>query len=52
MLDGNVIMIILTVGLVKKIQLCKLSYFLEPFTNKNKIKVELDLSNYATKSDL
>ena len=30
-----------------------MSYFLELFTcNKNNIKVELDLSNYAIKSDL
>ena len=29
------------------------SCFTEPYShNKNKIKVELDLSNYATKSDL
>ena len=30
-----------------------MSYFPEPYTrNKNKIEAELDLSNYATKSDL
>ena len=29
-----------------------MSYFPEPFTNKNKTEVDLDLSNYATKSDL
>ena len=30
-----------------------MNYFLEPYSrSKNKIKVELDLSNYATKSDL
>ena len=29
-----------------------MSFFLEPLTNKNKIEVELDLSNYATKSGL
>ena len=29
-----------------------MSYFPKPYTNKNKIGVELDLSNYATKSDL
>ena len=30
-----------------------MSFFPEPYTHsKNKIKVELDLSNYATKSDL
>ena len=33
------------VGLLKKIQLYKMSYFLEPYTHsKNKIEVELDLS--------
>ena len=30
----------------------KRSYFPELFTNKNKIEVELDLSNYALNSDL
>ena len=30
-----------------------MSYFPEPYShNKNKIKTELDLSNYATKSSL
>ena len=30
-----------------------MSYFLEPYTrSRKKIKVELDLSNYATKSNL
>ena len=29
-----------------------MSYFPEPFTNKNKIEVKLDLPDYATKSDL
>ena len=30
-----------------------MSYFLEPYTrSKNKIKVKLDLSNYATKFEL
>ena len=40
-----------TVGLIKKILLYKISYFPEPYTRGEK-KVELDLSNYATKSDL
>ena len=41
-----------TVGLIKKILSFKMSYFPEPYTyNKNKIVVELDLPNYATKSD-
>ena len=43
----------LTVGLMKKILLYKMSYFPEPYTcSKNKLKIELDLSNYATKLDL
>ena len=37
------------VGLMKNILLFKISYFSEPFDDSNnKIKVELDLSNYAT----
>ena len=36
----------------KKILLCKMSYFPEPHTNKNKKEVELDLSNCATKPNL
>ena len=43
----------LTVGLIKRISLYKMSYFLQPYTlSKNKVKAELDLPNYATKSDL
>ena len=53
MLSGKVMIIRVIVGLIKTISLCKMSYFSEPYTcNKNKIKVELDLSNYVTKSDL
>ena len=38
---------------VKKILLYKMSYFPEPCSDsKNKIKVKLDLSNSATKTDL
>ena len=44
--------IYLIVGLIKKILLYKMSYFSKPHTNKNKIEAELNLSNYATKSDL
>ena len=41
------------IGLIKKIALCKMSCFPEPYTcTKNKIKVKLDISNYATKFDL
>ena len=43
----------LTVGLLKNILSYKMSHFSEPYTcNKNKIKVEFHLPNYATKSDL
>ena len=53
MSNGKVKIVILTAGLIKKISLYKMSYFPELCTlNKNKIKVELDLSNYVTKSDL
>ena len=46
-------MILLTVGLIKKIWLYKISYFSEPYARgKSKIKAELDLSYYATKFDL
>ena len=42
----------LTVGLIKRISLYKITYFLEPYTlSKSKVKAELDLPNYATKSD-
>ena len=46
-------MIILTVGLKQKLQRYKMSYFLQPYTdNKNIKKDQLDLLNYAAKSDL
>ena len=45
--------ILLIVGLIKKILLCKMSYFAESsIRSKNKGKIVLDLSNYTTKSDL
>ena len=51
---GNVIIINSTAaGLIKKRSFYKMSYFPESYTrSKNKIKVELDLSNYPTKYDL
>ena len=53
MSNGKVMIIHLTVRLIKKISLYKVSYFLESYShNKSKIRVELDLSSYATKSDL
>ena len=54
MLNGKVMMINLTVRLIKMILLYKMSYCPEPYTpsKKKKIKVELYLFNYGTKSDL
>lgn len=41
------------VGLIKKIFLHQMSYFPEPYIRiKNKIKAELYLANYTTKSDI
>ena len=40
------------VGLIKKISSYKMSYFPESYSHhKNKIKVVLELSSYATKFD-
>ena len=46
---GKVMIIHLTVGLIKKILLYKMSYFPEPH---KKIEVQSDFFNYTTKSDL
>ena len=52
MSNGRAMIIFLTVGLIKKISLYKLSYFPEPNTlSKSQIEVELDLETYAAKSD-
>ena len=53
MSNGKGVIIHLRVGLIKKVLLYKMSHFPEPnHHNKNEIKVELELSNYVTKSDL
>ena len=53
MSNGKVMMISLSVGLIKKILLYKMSYFPEPYTcSKIEVEVEFNLSNYATKSDV
>ena len=53
MLNEKATIILLKVGWIKKISFNKMSYFPEPHTlSKNKIKAELNLSNYATKLDL
>ena len=50
MSNGKATIISLTVGLTKKIFLYKVSYFPELYTyTKNRIKLEVDLSNYVTK---
>ena len=52
MRSASAMIIPLTVRLIKKILLHKVSNFPEPYSHsKNKRKVELDLSSYATKSD-
>ena len=50
MLNGKAVIVLLTVGLIRKTQMSK--YFPEPKSSGGKVKVELDLSNYATKADL
>ena len=53
MLNEKATIIVLTVGLIKKIYLYEMSYFTEQYMHsKNKIEVEMDLSNSAKKSDL
>ena len=53
MFNGKATIILLTVGLIKKISLCKISLCPKPDAcNKNEINVKSDLPNQATKSDL
>ena len=53
MLDGRDTIVLLTVGLTRKIFFNKMSYFLKQYSHsKKKIKVELDLRNHSTKFDL
>ena len=53
MLNGKVKIIDLIVGLIKKTLLYKMGYSPASYTHiKNKIKVEVDLSNHATKYNL
>ena len=53
MSNGKAMIICLIIGLIKKTSLYKMGYFSQPNAHsKNKIKVELDFLNYATKSDL
>ena len=52
MSNGQVVIVHLIVELIKKILLYKVSYFAEPTHSKNKIKIDLNLFSYETKSDL
>ena len=50
---GKVIIIRLKAGQIKKISSYKMSYYPDPNNySRDKIKVELDFSNHATKSNL
>ena len=49
--NGKATIVLSTVGLIKKTA-CMSEYFPEPKSEGGKVKVELDLSNYATKADL
>ena len=50
MLNGKAMIIILTVGLIKKDAVYMSEYFPEPKPSGGRVKVELALSNYAKKS--
>ena len=53
MSNGKVMIVLFIVGLIKNMPLYKMSYYPEPDSHgRNKMKVELDLSNYGTKADL
>ena len=49
MLDEKTTIVLLTVGLIRKDILSE--YFPEPKSSGGRSKVELDLSNYVTKTD-
>ena len=51
-LNGKATIIILTVGLIKKDIVWMSEYFPEPKSSGGRVKIELDLPNYATKTDL
>ena len=50
MLNGKALIILLTVGLIKKHSINE--YFSELKSSGGRVKVELDLSHYAIKADL
>ena len=49
MLNGNATIVLLTLGLIKRIDS---EHFPEPKSLEGRVKAELDLSNNATKVDL
>ena len=48
----KVVIVLLTVGYIKKETVWMSKYFSEPKSSGRRVKVKLDLPNYATKSDL
>ena len=52
MLNGKTTIVLLTVVLIKKDIVRMSKYFPEPKSLGGRVKVELELSNYAAKSDL
>ena len=50
--NGKLMIIHFIVGLIKRYYYIKMSYFLPYGHSKNKRELNLDLSDYATKSDL
>ena len=52
MLNGKTTIVLLTVVLIKKDIVQMSEYFSEPKSLGGRVEVELELSNYAAKSDL
>ena len=52
MLNGKGMIVLLIVGLIKRHCIKMSQYFPIPSSHKENIKVEIDLSNYATKKDI
>ena len=54
MSNGNSMITVLIVGLIKKISYKMIQYFPKPFNSHlgDSIKVKIDLSNFATKADI
>ena len=52
MLNEKAAIVLLIVGLIKKDIMQMSEYFLTPISFGRRVKIELDLSNYATKAGL